>query len=152
MKTIQIECASCGGTGLYQGMCEHDGAAVECSKCGGTGAVEFSYNEFTGRKVRSGVQRVYADNGGYSISAQDTMGPHGQMIHFSQFGCSYGEWLAGTAPAPIKELLCPNLVYHSTNPLPNCSAVRVGYSIPHCPYYDNKAACWEEYEKLNGPV
>ena len=45
-RTIVIECQACGGTGLYKGMAERDGAAVVCSCCNGTGKTEFTYNEF----------------------------------------------------------------------------------------------------------
>jgi hypothetical protein len=150
MKTIEIECASCGGTGLYRGRGERKGAAVICRKCHGTGSVSFSYNEFTGRKHCEGVTRVFKDNCGVVISAEDTTLQGGQTIHFSQYGCSYEDWLAGKPPTPIKELLCPHLAFHQ--PVPNCAVIRTGDKISDCPHYPNKAACWLEYEKLHGPV
>ena len=30
-----VECTSCSGTGLYQGMAERDGTAVICYQCDG---------------------------------------------------------------------------------------------------------------------
>ena len=59
MKEIQIECPACHGTGLYQGMCEQDGCAVVCTKCDGKGYTTFQYNEFTGKKVKEGIKRVF---------------------------------------------------------------------------------------------
>mgnify|MGYP001157472096 FL=1 len=146
MKTIKIECPKCGGTGLYQGICERDGAAVVCYACKGSGAVTFSYNEFTGRKRRNNVRRVYESGGGYVISAEDKTLDNGETIRFSQFGCGYEEWLAGCPPLPIKDLYCPNLLCHD-NLVEGCEDCRVGSYIYECPHYANRAACWEQYEK-----
>ena len=60
MKEIQIECPSCKGTGLYVGVCERDGCAVVCTQCKGKGYTTYRYNDFTGRKIREGIKRVFA--------------------------------------------------------------------------------------------
>jgi len=52
------ECRSCGGTGLYQGMCEGKGRAVVCLGCNGTGRDIIVYKPFTGRRRLRGVQQI----------------------------------------------------------------------------------------------
>ena len=63
MKSITIECPDCRGTGLYKGFMEAQGEAVICVRCSGSGAQELRYNEFTGRKDKTGVTRVRAGSG-----------------------------------------------------------------------------------------
>jgi len=66
MKKIEmeIECPYCGGTGLLSGMGEGDGTAVVCHQCNGTGVFSYSYlyKDFTGRKTKEGVKRVYLNS------------------------------------------------------------------------------------------
>ena len=52
MKTVKTQCASCGGTGLYQGMCEKPNEPVVCLSCNGTGCHEISYEPYTGRNTK----------------------------------------------------------------------------------------------------
>lgn len=153
MKTIHIECPSCQGTGLYVGMGEHDGAAVVCHTCKGKGHTTYSYEEFTGRKHRKGVKRVYRSGYGYSISAKDIVLDNGKTIHFSNAGCDYFEWLNGAEPEHIKELYCPYIADNKgmgNEPLERCRKGCVGFgSISDCKFYKEKEQCWSELEKLN---
>lgn len=55
--TIVIECPPCEGTGLLM-VDETAGTAITCDQCKGTGKVDFTYNEFTGRKHRPHVQKI----------------------------------------------------------------------------------------------
>lgn len=112
MKTVEIECPSCKGTGLYAGICERDGAAVVCTTCGGKGYTTYSYNEFTGKKVKEGVKRVFQKTCGYIHGSEDYTTPEGKVIHFSQYGCTYEEWLNGKEPTPMEELYCPYVYYN----------------------------------------
>mgnify|MGYP006898470229 CR=1 FL=1 len=63
MKSIKIECPDCRGTGLYKGFMEGPGEAVVCVRCSGSGAQELKYNEFTGRKTKTGVTKVRSGSG-----------------------------------------------------------------------------------------
>ena len=56
MKTIKTQCTSCGGTGLYEGMCEKPHEPVICLSCDGTGCETISYEPYTGRKAKRGVK------------------------------------------------------------------------------------------------
>ena len=62
---ILTECGSCGGTGLYRGMCESEGTAVICINCGGTGAEKHTYKEYTGRKHKTGVNKISYSRGSF---------------------------------------------------------------------------------------
>jgi len=55
MSTIDMECRSCEGTGLYSGMCEPKGVAVVCHTCNGSGCEKLSYKPFIGRKPRTDI-------------------------------------------------------------------------------------------------
>ena len=152
MKTIEIECPSCKGTGLYVGMCEREGSAVVCTTCGGKGYTTYSYNEFTGKKVKEGVKRVFKKTCGYVHGAEDYTTPEGKVIHFSQYGCTYEEWLNGKEPKPMEELYCPYVYYNKgigSEPLEKCRGNLSEWGmITKCKLYFDKENCWKEfYEK-----
>lgn len=62
-KSITIECPDCRGTGLYKGFMEREGEAVICDRCSGSGKQEFHYTGFTGRKKKSGVNKIRGGSG-----------------------------------------------------------------------------------------
>ena len=150
---IEYECPSCKGRGLYQGSSERDGAAVICYKCNGTGKRTFKAKSFVGRKIADGVTRVF-DSSGYCVSAKDRVTEDGVKLTFSQWGCTYEEWLAGARPVPLKGLMCPYM--HDNRGIGNeplggkCAEgnLRPFGRISDCQHYANKAKCWEEYEAL----
>lgn len=155
-QTIEIVCKDCNGTGLYVGMAERNGAAVICNKCNGTGCKKFTYTPFTERKLRKGIERVYENGHGYVIGSADITTEEGKTIHFSQYGCTYEEWLSGVKPIPIKELCCPyqhtyqELRYKDVNALyeSRCShSLRLSDRIKDCKLYKCKETCWEIYDK-----
>lgn len=61
--SITIQCQPCGGTGLYSGFMEGKGEAVVCAGCGGTGKQDFTYQPFTGRKKKNGINRIRGGSG-----------------------------------------------------------------------------------------
>ena len=142
MKEIQIECPACHGTGLYQGMCEQDGCAVVCTKCGGKGYTTYKYNEFTGKKVKEGIKRVFGKTCGIVHGPEDYKCEDGTVLHFSQYGCTYGEWLDGKEPKPMEELACPYLYYNKgigSEPLDKCRKnLELGMRIPECKCYSER--------------
>ena len=63
MIKLTVECADCGGTGLYRGFMEREGEAVICIRCGGKGSQTLAFREFTGRKRKNGVQKIRSGSG-----------------------------------------------------------------------------------------
>ena len=88
MERIEIECPSCGGTGLYCGFAEPKGTAVICHGCNGDGNCLYQYKPFTGRKRKKGVQIVRESRGSFIATG---VGPVGDSV-------TYEEFLAGKRP------------------------------------------------------
>ena len=149
MPTITIQCSSCKGTGLYRGRCERGGAAVVCRTCEGMGQSEYTYQEFSGRKRAEGVTRVYQGAYGYVISARDAHLEDGEIIRFSQFGCTYDEWKNRAVPRHIEDLYCPYMAHNrgkGHEPLDRCRRECTGWGmISNCAVYKDKKTCWELY-------
>lgn len=150
MREIEIQCPSCGGYGVYQGMSERDTCAVECHSCKGTGKTIYRYEEFTGRKIKADITRIFGNSCGYVHSANDVTTDEGKLIQFSKGGCSYEEWLNGEIPKPVKDLYCPyiwNNKGYGNEPLEDCKIYLEGFgSISKCKNYDNKLECWAKLE------
>jgi hypothetical protein len=81
-QTVLTQCDECGGTGLYQGMCEGPGIAVVCVRCDGTGCRKISYIPFTARKERRGVKVVKRSAGTFIVTG---VGPRGDGITYAEF-------------------------------------------------------------------
>jgi len=156
MKTIEIlvECPSCNGTGLYQGMGESKGVGVVCSDCNGTGAYNYKYRytEFTGRKKRTDIKRVYLRGSRYKLGLGkivfDTVGE----VDMDKEGVSYTEFLQGKMPDHIRALSCPmSADQRACHGIPKfinkCQELNGGYLsiISDCKNQPNKAECWERF-------
>ena len=87
-KTIEIECPSCQGTGVYRGFAEPEGVAVVCLHYEGTGAGKIVYTPFTGRKRRTGIHTVRLSAGTFIVTG---VGPRGPAV-------TYEEFLTGKVP------------------------------------------------------
>jgi hypothetical protein len=155
--TGEVECDSCGGTGLYCGMAENKGAAVVCTNCNGTGkvSVKQTFKKFEKRKKRQGVKRVFETAGGYGIAGEDVTTKDGNTIHFSRFGVEYKDWLDGATPKPIEELHCPyqhtgqGLQSKDVNDLykTRCDkGLSLGGYITNCKCRKDMAKCWKIYK------
>jgi len=159
MKKIEmeIECPACKGTGLYQGIGEGKGTAVVCRNCKGTGAYSYSYsyNEFTGRKHKDGIERVYLSGTSYQsglgvINFSKGVGE----IDMNKEGVSYSQFLSGDMPHHVKKLGCPMSLdqgaCHNKKGFTNeCNRLNdgwVGY-IPDCKNQINKLQCWNRFEE-----
>lgn len=79
--TIEIECSSCGGTGVYCGFMEPKGTGVVCIDCNGTGKAYFTYHPFERKKAKRGVQTIYLSGGKLFIAG----GPRGNGIPYKEF-------------------------------------------------------------------
>lgn len=158
MKILKknIECRSCGGTGIYVGMGEQDGASIICRTCNGTGKEEFEfhYNEFTKRKKRKGIKRVYLDGMGYCIAPKKINFENIGEIDLSKEGISYEEFLNGKMPNHIYKLGCPMLADQGAchgikGFVDKCEDLNGGWvgNISSCKNIKNKKECWDRFEK-----
>ena len=150
-----IECPSCKGTGLYSGMGESKNIAVICYRCDGTGAFNYSrsYNEFTGQKVKEGIERVYLKGTGYKLALGKVNFDGVGEIDMDKEGVSYSEFLNGKKPTHIKKLECPLLTNQSAcheikGFTEKCNSYNGGWIdlISKCKNQPNKLECWKRFE------
>lgn len=145
--TIDEECQHCGGTGVYVGMGERNGAGVVCHYCKGTGCYHFEheYTEFTKRHKRDDIKRVYQTNPGILIG-------EGNGFTLEMFGgMPYSYWLNGKKFEPGMEnrnYTCPAWWYQSADyskkpKWDKCNTLR----FSQCKYFGNKSTCWEDWDK-----
>ena len=140
------QCQKCGGTGLYIGMAERDGAAVVCHTCEGTGRVErmHEYEEFTGLKHREGVVHVFATNSGFGVSPK------------MAGGATYQEWLdnpevVNESGREMRTHTCPawwcqsNSMYGVKPNWPECPPA--GTMFSNCHYFPVKDECWRRFDE-----
>lgn len=143
---IKHECTLCGGTGLYVGLAERDGAAVVCSSCNGGGWQESVFSRFTGRKERKNVLRVFETNVGIVIGK-------GVGIDLSDFGgMPLAEWAAGKpfeTGTENRAYSCPRWwAQCAGGPAPKwdeCN-LSLGQSFNKCKHFCNKSACWRRWD------
>lgn len=148
---VDVECSSCGGSGLYCGFAEKNGCAVICSTCNGTGCEKISYKPFVKRHIKHTIKRVFKSSYGYCHGPNNVITDEGVLIRFEEGGCTYQEWLNGAEPKPVKDLYCPYLWNNrgiGNEPLNRCKEDNTLCGrISNCKYYKDKAKCWELYEK-----
>jgi len=82
LKKAEAECGACGGTGLYNGMCEPEGVAVVCLRCRGTGCEVITWTAFEGRKPSRGIKTVQRSRGSFIGTG---VGPVGKSITYKEF-------------------------------------------------------------------
>lgn len=149
-KSVKHECNSCGGTGLYVGFAERDGAAVVCSSCNGKGWEEFFYTEFTERKLKEGVTRVFQTNVGVLIGQNSTF----KLSDFGGMPLEY--WLSGKEFGIGTEnriSSCPLQWAQATRreepDFPECSSC-IGMLFKDCDFYPEKSKCWNKWDLQRG--
>jgi hypothetical protein len=153
MKKVEmvVECPSCEGTGLYSGVGESKNVAIICHRCDGTGAFNYSYsyNEFTKRKIKDGIERVYLKGTRYKLSLGKVNFDGVGEIDMDKEGVSYSEFLDGKKPEHIRKLECPLLADQSAchkikGFVEECDEYGVGWgdSITNCKNQHNKHECW----------
>jgi hypothetical protein len=149
-----IECPSCRGTGLYQGMAEGEGIAVVCYKCKGSGAYHyvFEYTPFKERKIKEGIKRVYKKGTGYKMGLGMINFDRVGQIDMNKEGISYQEFLNGKMPEHITKLECPMLADQGAcHDIPGfvskCNELNGGWIsyIPKCIHYSRKEECWKRF-------
>ena len=151
---LDIECKSCGGTGVYIGFGENGGASVVCSTCKGTGCqnYEFKYTPFTKRKVRENVKRVFITGYGYGLGVKPITLDNGTFVDFSKEGVSYEDFLKGKMPKHIKQMGCPmsadqSACHNIKGFTAECHTLNDGWVnyILGCKC-KNKMKCWDRFE------
>lgn len=150
MKVIEFDekCKSCGGTGLYTGIGERDGAAVVCLTCNGTAChhVKFKYEDFEGRQKHETAKRVYAANPGICIA-------EGAECKLEDFGgLTLEEWEGGecfVAGTETRKFTCPAWWYQSAdyNKKPRWKECRGCGAFSGCKSFGEKEKCWARFDK-----
>lgn len=90
-KTVSVECEcdSCSGTGIYRGFAEPKGVGVVCLKCEGSAKTTLTYTPFKARKERQDVETVRNSAGSFIGTG---VGPTGGSV-------TYKEFLSGKMPS-----------------------------------------------------
>ncbi len=151
-RTVSFDekCRSCGGTGLYVGLGERNGAAVVCHTCKGTGCHKFTheYEDFTRREDKAGVKRVYQVNPGICIGT-------GNGHRLEDFGgIPLKEWEAGLPFTPGTEnrkFTCPAWWYQSADYTlkPKWDECLGCGAFSACEHFGTKAECWKRWDAEN---
>ena len=147
---IDAECTDCKATGVFVGMAERDGSAVVCSTCKGTGKHHrvIEYDDFEGRKIRSGVKHVVQVNPGICIGQSEN-----DKYRYSDFGgIPYHAFLEGKAFPPKSEMrgfTCPAWWYQSADykRKPGWDECLSVGSFSSCKNFGTKSKCWERFDK-----
>jgi len=143
-----VQCKACGGTGLYMGFAEKDGAAVVCHDCDGTGKYHFKYEyeEFVTRQNPKNVKWVLQTNPGIGVG-------EGNGFKFSDFGgMSYKDWASGKKfddSMAMKNYTCPAWWYQSVDydRKPNWETCPGCGAFYDCKHFKTKEKCWARFEK-----
>ena len=152
MATIDIECQTCKGTGVYVGLGERDGAAVVCVRCKGSGCVSFSYEPFAKRRRRDNVTRVYKEGYGYCIAPHKIDFDKIGEVDLSEKGVSYKEFLQGRMPEHIREMGCPMRCDQGAcrklkGFTDKCHELGLGWgNITDCKNYCDRDQCWKRFD------
>ena len=148
MIEFDEKCKPCGGTGIYVGMGERDGAGIICHTCGGTGChhVKIEYEDFEGRIKRKNIERVFQTNPGIVIGK-------GKQLRLEDFGgISYEAWLPGHRFLPgteMRKFTCPAWWYQSAdyNKKPDWKECSIMGIFSKCNYFKEKNKCWKRWDK-----
>ncbi len=143
------KCQTCGGTGLYVGLAEHDGAGIVCIRCKGTGIVHFKheYEEPVKHVRRNDVTRVYESNPGIVLKTNSEKGC--SLADFG--GMSFDDWDVGK-PFPKgsenRLFVCPAWWYQSVDykKKPDWDICTFGGTFSGCDHFGNKDKCWKRFD------
>ena len=143
---INIECKSCGATGIYHGFAEGDGVGVVCHNCKGTGCVLFNYDPFRSKKLREDIEIVFKTAVLYKLEKN------------SEGGITYQKWFKNPSELDRghedRGRTCPLLYYQNVNfeltpKWEECKCLVGCMSITSCIHYPNKDKCWERWDREN---
>jgi hypothetical protein len=147
---VKAKCKSCGGTGIYVGFGEKDGAGIVCHTCNGTGCqiIKIDWEPFHCRIKTDKVKRVFRCNPGIFIGESDD----GKLRLKDFGGMPYDEWWKGL-PFPsrgeMRQFVCPTWWYQNVaySPKPNWKECVMGGSFSECKYFPEKNKCWERWDE-----
>jgi hypothetical protein len=113
----------------------------------------FQYNEFTKRRKKDNVSRVYKSSMGYVIAPKVLEFDNQGTIDMTKEGVSYKEFLKGKLPEYIEGLGCPmqadqSMCHDVKGFVDKCMKLHGGYIgvISKCKYQPNKAECWKRFK------
>lgn len=162
MKKIEIDvqCPACGGSGVYCGFAEGKGTAVVCNRCNGSGKYHYvyEYEEFSGRKIKEGIKRVYLSGYGYMTNLGKIKYDGVGLVDMNKEGVSYEEFLNGKMPSHTEIFGCPMIAdqgacHNVPGFTEECTKLNgggyIGY-IRNCKYQDKKHECWKRFKKYKG--
>lgn len=149
---LDCKCKDCGGTGLYVGLAERNGAAVLCYKCKGTGKghIKLEWEDFDGRVERDDVTRVLECNPGICVGPNEEMG-----FSLEDFGgMPYHDWQKGKPFPPKSEMrkfTCPAWWYQTADydSKPDWDECCWG-RFSDCKHFCTKERCWERWDEEFG--
>jgi hypothetical protein len=149
MNVVRFDekCKRCGGTGLYTGMAERDGAAVVCHNCKGTGChhMKFEYEDFEVRQKHETAKRVFQVNPGICIG-------EGNGHKLEDFGgMPIEDWEAGKSfkGTEDRKYSCPAWWYQIAdyNKKPKWDKCLGCGAFSNCEHFANKSECWARFDK-----
>lgn len=152
LVSLDIECTSCKGTGLYEGMAEGPRTAVICTTCKGTGKVHYerTFNVFIKKKRAKNVERVFQVAGDFSVYNEDIDG-----VNFTKAGVLYNDWFKhNKEPVPIYEIHCPLMHYYGSGKAETqirntlCREQRQNFRTVLSCCDVNREKCWKAFKKL----
>ena len=155
--SANAQCSSCGGTGVYVGMAERDGAGVICRTCNGTGCehIHITYTLFTKRQRTKKVKRVYENSCGICIGVGYTK-ESGRFNLESFGGLPYKDWWNGkkfTKETQMRRFTCPAQWFQNTDyaKKPDHWKECLGCgSFSDCDHFKDKDKCWVKHDKEYG--
>ena len=83
MKSVEVECGDCRGTGVHRDHRDPKGLGLVCGKCEGSGKTIFHYKPFTRRKKKNGIDQVTRPSG--SLGAIGFGSSRGPRIPYQEF-------------------------------------------------------------------
>jgi hypothetical protein len=152
--TAKSVCEDCGGTGIYVGFAEQDGAGVVCHNCDGTGCdtISIKYEDFVKRVKKKGIERVFEANPGIGIGK----GKNKAEYKLEDFGgMPFEDWFRGKRfprGSEMRKYSCPCWWYQCTDyeKKPDWDECAIGGTFSSCENFKNKHLCWERFDKGQG--
>ena len=77
--TVEVNCGSCGGSGVYHSYQEPEGVGVVCVTCNGSGSKTLTFTPFEGRVRLDNIRTVRITTGALGS------GPRGTPVPYEDF-------------------------------------------------------------------
>lgn len=141
---MQDYCRSCGGSGIYVGLGERDGAGVVCHTCKGVP-----------RSAREGITRVFLYNPGILIGVDNAKGLTLGLKLCDFGGMPIEDWLAlrpFVVGTEMRQFSCPAWYYQAVNEKlrPRWHECAGTGTFSKCSSFGDKAQCWARWDDQFG--